>query len=161
MRWCTKMDKCEVCVPDHRNHGQAHVDNVDCVAGRRESMQCIKDTWLKLKMPALLKMLTFLNKEMKKSQLLMILRWQFWSQKSWKMVTESKMVFEISKRFLSRLLNCLNVLLWSGNGKAWNTVVAIPKYLDPQALSLLNECLNHALCSSLFGPERFHALFLV
>ena len=48
------------------------------------------------------------------------------------------MVFEISLRFLSRLSNCLDVLLWSGNGKAWNTVVAIPKYLDPQTLPLLN-----------------------
>ena len=28
-------------------------------------MQCIKDTWLKLKMPALLKILTTLDKEMK------------------------------------------------------------------------------------------------
>ena len=79
------MDKYEVCVPDHRNHGQAHVDNVDCVAEWRESMQYIKDSWLKLKMPTLLKML---------------------------------MVFEISLRISSRLLNCLNVLLWSGNGKA-------------------------------------------
>ena len=82
------INDCTQVVPDYRNHGQAHVDNVDCVAGRWGSMQCIKDTWLKMKMPTFLKMLTFLNKKVKK-----VIGSQFLSRKSWKMVTESQLVF--------------------------------------------------------------------